>query len=97
MVPGVDASVPAHPDDSSSSCSEPFSSRSRRVLRCGATREYVKEPWGRPPEEDEEGGPELLEALWRKVEGMCPPLQQGEGRGRAYGMTTGTRVGTKRR
>lgn len=80
VVPGVDPIV---------------TSPLRRVLRCGATREYIREPWARPPEDDEAGGLELLEALRRKAESLHPGLLAG-GR-EAYGVTTGTRVAAKRR
>ncbi len=87
VVPGVHADRPG----------------ARRVLRCGATREYVREPWSRRPEEEPQqahtqaqAGPEaaLLDALRQKAEALHPGLV---GAPAAYGVTTGTRVGTKRR
>ena len=90
MVPGVD------PTTTSSSTTTP----QRRVLRCGATREYIRDPWARPPPEGDDddeaaGGPELLEALKRKAEALHPGLFAA-GR-EAYGVTAGTRVAAKRR
>lgn len=84
MVPGVDATATSPTTDSTP----------RRVLRCGATREYIRDPWARTPEADETGGPELLEELRRKAEGLHPGLVGGR---EAYGLTTGTRVAAKRR
>lgn len=93
VVPGVDAAAAA------TTAANPSGTPPPRVLRCGATREYVKDPWGRRPEEDDdeeeekEGrGAELLEALRRKAEGLHPGL-----RGELRGVTTGTRVAAKRR
>lgn len=87
VVPGVDLRR-----------GEDWTKAERRVLRCGSTKEYVKDPWGQVAkvkggEEKEEKGEEKMRALREKAERIYPPLKR---RPAAYRITTGTRVATPR-
>jgi glycine/D-amino acid oxidase-like deaminating enzyme len=66
----------------------------KRVLRCGSTKEYMKDPWGQQPEEEGgREGEEKMKALREKAERIYPPLKGGPA---AYRITTGIRVATQR-
>ena len=78
VVPGVDAAK---------------SSEEKRVLRCGATREYVKDPWDTPEGKGVEEDEAKVQGLRAKAEAMYPPLKE---RGAAYTITSGTRVAVQR-
>lgn len=75
----------------------------RRVIRCGATREYIKDPWSPPSigleedkiEEEDLTSQEKLDTLRRKAENMYEALKSHPSSPLA--VTVGTRVATKRR
>jgi len=96
VVPGVDTEM----------CSD-AEGKERRVLRCGSTREYLRDSWhvqdgigvgkmgGRRTEEwfQSEKNDGEIASLRRKAESIYPPLRQGP---EAYRVTSGTRVATRR-